>query len=130
MKLITKNTDYAFRAISYIAKKGDISTVSEMSYMLKMPKAFLRGILQNLNKKGLVKSFKGTGGGFALNLSPENILFTDVMEIFQGPIKISECKIKGRACPDVKMCLLKSKIEKIKQAVELELKSTTLASLL
>lgn len=130
MKLITKNTDYAFRAISYIAKKGDRSTVSEMSDNLKMPKAFLRGILQNLNKKGLLKSFKGTGGGFALKQSPEKILISDVMEIFQGPFKISECKIRGKSCPDIKICLLKSKIENIKRLVESELKSTTLSSLL
>jgi Rrf2 family protein len=130
MKLITKNTDYAFRAISYIARKGDKTTVGEMSNELKVPKPFLRGILQELNKNGLLRSFKGSGGGFALAQSPDKILFTDLMQIFQGPLKISECKIRKKSCPDIASCRLKSRIESMKRTLESELKSITLASLL
>ncbi len=48
--LITKKTDYAIRAFCYMAKEGKITPVTELVDNLKIPKPFLRGILQELEK--------------------------------------------------------------------------------
>lgn len=93
MKLITRNTDYTVRALCYIADlKEETISVNQMVKSLKMPQPFLRKILQILNKEGLLNSYKGKGGGFALALPPEKIFLMDLMKIFQGPIKLNECK--------------------------------------
>ena len=56
MKLITRDTDYAVRALVFIAKqKEEIVSVRDLVEKLKIPKPFLRKILQLLNKKGLLK---------------------------------------------------------------------------
>ena len=131
MKLITRNTDYAVRALCCIAEqKQEVISADQLVKSLKMPRPFLRKILQILNKEGLLNSSKGKGGGFTLALSPGEIVLTDVMKIFQGPIKLNECTFKKKVCPNVKDCLLKKKIDEIEKEVIVKLKTITIASII
>ncbi|MEE9316204.1 MAG: Rrf2 family transcriptional regulator [bacterium] len=131
MKLITRDTDYAIRALCFIAKsEKEIVPVSELNRNLRIPGPFLRKILQILNKKRLLRSYKGKGGGFMLALAPNKIFLADLIEIFQGSLKLNECIFKKRICPDRKTCKLKKKIDNIQKQVVSELKDITLASLL
>ena len=131
MKLITRDTDYAIRALCCIAaQKGEIVTAKQLVKRLRMPRPFLRKILQILNKKGLLHSYKGKGGGFKLALAPDKIFLVDLMKVFQGPLSLNECIFKKRICPDVKICPLKKRIDFIEKYVFSELESITIASLL
>ena len=131
MKLITRDTDYAIRAICCIAKKND-KTVSaeELVKELCMPRPFLRKILQALNKKGLVRSYKGKGGGFRLGTPPDKIRIAGIAEVFQGPFKLNECTFKNKACPNKSRCPFKKKIDDLGNYVELQLRKITIASLI
>jgi len=71
-----------------------------------MPKPFMRKILQILNKEGLLKSTKGSQGGFSLVAKPKMTKVLDVMEIFQGPFQLTDHTFKGKSCPHIKKCLL------------------------
>jgi len=130
VKLITRNTDYAVRALCCIAEqKQEVISADQLVKSLDMPRPFLRKILQTLNKKGLLNSSRGKGGGFALALSPGKITLTDVMKIFQGPIRLNECKFKKSHCPYISDCLLKKKIDEIEKEVIAKLKAITIASI-
>jgi len=131
VKLITRNTDYAVRALCCIAEqKQEVISADRLVKSLDMPRPFLRKILQILNKEGLLNSTKGKGGGFALALSPGKITLTDVMKIFQGPIRLNECKFKKSYCPYISDCLLKKKIDEIEKEVITKLKAITIASII
>jgi Rrf2 family protein len=130
MKLITRDTDYALRALSLIFKrKKKLISAAELVKDLKIPRPFLRKILQLLNKKGILRSYKGKGGGFSLAVSGEKILLLDLIEIFQGPFKVNECLFKKKSCPNKNNCRLKKKIDTVEEHILSELKSITLASL-
>ncbi|MGB6369483.1 MAG: Rrf2 family transcriptional regulator [Atribacterota bacterium] len=131
MKLITRNTDYAVRALCCIAEqKQEVISADQLVKSLEMPRPFLRKILQTLNKEGLLNSSKGKDGGFALAVSPGKITLTNVMKIFQGPIRLNECKFKKSDCPYISDCLLKKKIDKIEKEVMVKLKAITIASII
>lgn len=131
MKLINRDTDYAVRALSYILrKKKKIVTVSELVRELRMPRPFLRKILQVLNRKGFVKSSKGKGGGFILSLPPGEVHLTDLMRIFQGPIRLNECIFRKKICPALDGCPLRKRISGLESRIISELKTITLESLL
>jgi len=85
VKLITRDTDYALRAVIFMAKgeKG-VFSVAELSKELKMPRPFLRKLLQVLRKKGILGSRKGREGGFWLALPAGKIFLMDLWRIFQG----------------------------------------------
>ncbi len=129
--LITKNTDYAIRALCSIARNGRrIVTVSELSGELDIPRPYLRRILQTLRKRGLLRSYRGRGGGFQLALFPNEIFVADLVKIFQGPLKFDRCVFRERICPDIKTCLLREEIKTMERDVVSRLKSITIASLL
>jgi len=131
MKLITRDTDYALRAVCYIARQKDkIVPVSRMIRKLKMPGPFLRKILQVLNRKGILGSHKGRGGGFSLKVSPDKIYLVKLAEIFQGPLKLNECIFRAKVCPSIKACALGAKLRRIEKIVKKELSLITVASLL
>jgi len=131
MKLITRDTDYALRALCFVARSKDgVVSVSELVDSLKIPKPFLRKSLQLLNKKGVLKSYKGLGGGFKLTRKPRQLFISELIKIFQGPFKLNECYLKKRPCPHKKECVLKKKIDSIEKYVISQLNSITLKDLL
>jgi len=131
MKLITRDTDYSIRALIYIARNKDrIISITELVKELDTPRPFLRKILQLLGASGILKSYKGKNGGFELARKPEKICLLDLMEIFQGKFKISECLFKKKICPNQISCELKSKLDSLEELVENKIKEITLASLL
>lgn len=130
MKLITRDTDYAVRALCCIAKrKSEIVSVSNLVKKLKIPKPFLRKILQVLNRKGLLKSYKGKGGGFVLSRPANKILLTDLIKIFQGSLELSACIFKRSICPNIETCALRKKINVSEKFVISQLKSISVGSL-
>ncbi len=131
MKLITRDTDYALRALCFIAKeKSKVVAVSELVKQLNVPKPFLRKALQILNKRGVLKSYKGLGGGFSLVKPANKIFLVTIIEIFQGPLRLNECLLKKMACPKKRGCVLRKKIDRIERFMLAQLRPVTIASLL
>ncbi len=131
MKLITRDTDYAVRALCFIARsKQRIIPASALADRLRIPRPFLRQILQVLNRKGILKSYKGSEGGFELAILPKQIFLVDLIRIFQGPLKLNECIFKKKICPNKNICVLRARINTIEKEVISGLASVTVASLL
>ncbi|MDD5567745.1 MAG: Rrf2 family transcriptional regulator [Candidatus Omnitrophica bacterium] len=131
MKLITRDTDYALRALCFISRSsaGKFS-VTKLSKELGVPRPFLRKILQTLNKQKILESTRGKAGGFILAKDPKKIFLTDIIGIFQGRLKLNECFLNRLICPDQRTCLLRKMLVKIERYVLKELGSITIASLL
>jgi len=131
MKLVTRDTDYALRALCFIAgHKGKIVSVSELVSESKIPRPFLRKILQALNREKILKSYKGQGGGFSLALPVNKIFLLDLMKIFQGPLKLNECFFKKKVCPNIKICRLRKKISNIEKYLLSQLENFNISDLL
>ncbi|HNX81771.1 MAG TPA: Rrf2 family transcriptional regulator [Candidatus Omnitrophota bacterium] len=131
MKLITRDTDYAIRAICFMARhKDQVISVNELVRELAVPKPFLRKILQVLNKKEIVYSHKGLGGGFSLARPVDTISIMNVMEIFQGEFNLNECHLKKNACPQQVHCPLRAKITSLETYVADTLEKLTIGELL
>ena len=130
MKLITRDTDYAVRAVCYIAKqKGQMVSASQLVERIKVPHSFLRKQLQLLNKKGILKSYRGKGGGFQLGVAADKIYLIDLIKVFQGELMLSECFLKKRICPERVRCSLRKKILGIEKYAVDQLSSVTIADL-
>ena len=107
-----------------------VITVDEIVQEEGLPERFLRRIVQELAKKGILVSRKGKKGGFSFLRSAGKIRLTDIIEIFQGKIDLTNCLLKGRVCPNVKRCALRRKLQSISKSVDKELRGITIASLL
>ncbi len=130
MNLINRNTDYAVRALLYMAQRPDqVLSVTDLHTKLNVPRPYLRTILQKMAHAGILSSHRGQHGGFELNKLPETILLTDVIELFQGEVDLSECVFQGEACSNRATCSLRATIKEVEEMVVNKLSSTTIATL-
>jgi len=130
MKLLTRDTDYAVRALCYIAKqKEKVVSVTELVKALNIPRPFLRKILQLLHKKRVLKSYKGPKGGFSLSLPAKEIFILDLIETLQGRFTLNECLFKKNICPNIDACNLKKRITNIEKHVIAQLRPVSIACL-
>ncbi len=132
MKLITREIDYAVRALIYLAdnKNEGIVSVPELVDELGITRPFLRKIMQLLAKAGVIKSDKGNKGGFRLIKESDDVYLIDLVEIFQGDFSLNECLLNKDICPNKGNCILKDRVDDIEEKVRLELESIDLSSLI
>jgi Rrf2 family transcriptional regulator, iron-sulfur cluster assembly transcription factor len=127
MKLITRDADYAIRALAYMAKvKKGMVPVSKLVDCTKIPRPFMRKIMQKLGKKGYVRSYRGIGGGFILMKAPDKIILLDLIKDVQGRLTLNECLFKKVFCPRRKKCVLKKRIDKLERGIIKEFRSLTI----
>lgn len=131
MKLITKNTDYAIRALLHLAQNGDGYVSSrEISREETIPLPYLRRILQRLRKEKLITAREGANGGVKILQTPREIRISRLIEIFQGDLALLDCVFRKNICSNVKTCPLRKRIQKIENDVVKELEYVTIESLL
>jgi Rrf2 family protein len=84
--------------------KGSVCLLSEVSERQKVPASFLSKIFQHLSKAGIVSSSRGTGGGFMLTKTPEDITLLEVLEAIEGRIALNVCLSNGDVCGNRPVC--------------------------
>lgn len=90
---INQATDYAFRAVLFLAKQpvGKVVEAQQIAQREVVPMRFLLKIMPSLIKAGIVRSQRGVGGGYFLAREPKDITFLDVVVAIEGPIHINKC---------------------------------------
>jgi Rrf2 family protein len=98
--VITRATEYAIRAILYLAKqpRGEIVYKKDICRTQDITPAFLTKILQPLIKSGIVGSQRGVGGGFFLEKDPTEVTLLDVVKAEEGPLYLNQCLTHEGAC--------------------------------
>ncbi|NTU52576.1 MAG: Rrf2 family transcriptional regulator [Chlorobiaceae bacterium] len=131
MKVLNKETDYAVRSLISLGMKpeGWVSA-KVISEEQSIPYQFLRRILQELIRNGLVLSKEGAGGGVKLGKEPDEIGVTDVIEIFQGKVQVSECMFRKKICSNRANCVLRHEIMRIERLVNQEFSKVTIGKLI
>ncbi|MBF0485602.1 MAG: Rrf2 family transcriptional regulator [Candidatus Omnitrophica bacterium] len=131
MHLLARSTDYAVRALLYMApKRGEVVSTSDLDRDLKLPRPFMRRILQVLQKQGYLSSVKGHKGGFRLLMAPGKIRLIDLMRAFQGEISLGDCLFKKKVCGCVKTCPLRHEIKDLESVVLGRLSNITISRLM
>ena len=85
---LSQSVTYALKALLQLGESGQgvLITRGKLAATGHMPERFLLEILHDLVKRGIIRSTRGGGGGFALANSPENISLLDVVEAVDGPL--------------------------------------------
>lgn len=128
---ITRAGEYAVLGLMCLARRpfGSVVMIDEVSREEKIPKSFAAKIFQSLVKAGLVRSNRGTGGGFALQKEPQEITVLEVIEAIEGRIAFQRCLIEPTACEHSGGCALCGLFEEAQDRVKQTFSQTTLADL-
>ncbi len=134
--MISKKAKYAIKALKVLTEeygKGPV-LISRISEKEKIPKKFLEAILLDLRNNGILQSQKGKGGGYMLRVPPEEVNFSKVLRIIDGPISPTLCVSlyfygKCDDCVDEENCSLRIIMQRWRDANLTVLDSTTLKDL-
>jgi Rrf2 family protein len=130
MKLLTKNTDYAVRALVRLARDpGRYLSATELARREAIPAPFLRRILQPLIRAKYLTAREGAAGGVRLRRRAAAIRLIDVIELFQGTFQISECMFRKRICPNRPTCPVRRRVAAISDRLAAEFAGITIATL-
>ena len=103
---LTQATDYGMAAILFLSQRDTdrCYSIDEISRTTEIPEEFLRKIFRVLVKSGVIRSFKGRGGGISLARSPEDITVTEIIIPLQEERGLVRCLRKGEYCPRSSEC--------------------------
>jgi Rrf2 family transcriptional regulator, iron-sulfur cluster assembly transcription factor len=106
MMELTRKAEYAVRGMLYLGKQqeGHFAMISDIAEAMDAPRSFLAKIFQDLAIKGLVRSCKGTKGGFVLARPPEKITLCEIVEAIEGPIMPNKCLMGEGMCSFQETC--------------------------
>lgn len=128
---ITRQADYATRAILYLARvgKGERIATSQVAKEQKIPPSFLAKIISQLSIAGLLHTSRGARGGISLSRDPEQITLLEVIEAIDGPIQLNMCVERGGVCAYEENCPLQPVWCDAQSELVTRLKSTTFGQL-
>lgn len=130
MELIRRHTDYALRALVYLAARGgEVVSASDIARTQDIPIGFLQKILQRLVKSGLVASHRGVQGGYSLARDPGSVTVLDVVEIIQGKPAMNRCLLGREKCSRELSCPLRHTLLDIQEQVARLMSRMTLREL-
>jgi Rrf2 family protein len=128
MDLVRRNTDYALRAMVYLARHHNDGLVSarEISEKGDIPYQLACKLLQKLHSAKLVESCMGPKGGFRLSRTLSKIHLLEIIEAIQGKIQLSRCLLGEDACPHQKSCNVRKRLAELEKTINNYLGSVTL----
>lgn len=125
-------TDYAVLMMAAAARHPGSARLSAASLAAEsqVPLATAQKLMGRLAAAGLMRSARGTGGGFALARPPQAISLADIVEAIEGPIAMTACVEQGRHdCGLEETCQVKPHWGAVNGAVRGALAGVSLASL-
>lgn len=128
---IPRRVDYGLRAMIYLADQEPekCSSLAEIAKHQGVPRKFLEKIIQDLVRRGLIKSKRGSAGGYMLGRPAEAISFCDVIEAIEGPISVNACLDHELGCDQIPRCTMIGVWAEVQRGVTEVLSRTTIAAL-
>ena len=129
MRLSTK-TRYGLRAMITIARNWERPVTCEsIAETQVLSKKYLDGILSILRSAGLLRSFKGQGGGYVLAKPPWEMTARDVVLVLEEGLSISPCMDDPGVCDNTDGCPTREMWRSLSAAMSDTLGKVTLAEL-
>ena len=132
MNPISRSTEYAIRALTYLAQNqesGQYHLAREMAETLGMPAPFLGKILQPLVTRGLLESQRGRHGGFRLCLPPAEVTLLQIASSQEDLNSTLQCFLGQSECSDERACPMHDYWKVAAANFEDQMQTTTLADL-
>lgn len=135
--MLTSKTKYGLKALVVLARRyasGEVVSISEIADREHIPLKFLETILAELKNRGILRSKRGPGGGYALAENPEKISLADVIRWLNGPLALVPCASEYafspcEDCDDMEACGIRLVMREVRNATVAVLQTKSLGEL-
>jgi len=130
MLRIGKLTDYATVVLATLAQDPQRHrAAAELAEKTRLSRPTVSKVLKELQRAGMVISSLGAQGGYRLSRPPQLITAAQILDIFEGPIAITECSTASSHCGIEKLCRVGSVWQRVNLGIRGALEDLTLYQL-
>lgn len=132
---LSKRVEYGLMALQYLAKRGSVATAREIADEYDISLVLLAKILQDLKRNGMIDSYQGVRGGYALMLAPQSISLSRVMNALEEDNSLTQCMTESGdlaegGCSRQGTCTIRGPLHKLQETLHRAMDSVTIAQLL
>jgi FeS assembly SUF system regulator len=125
-----KLTDYATVVLASLAQEpARHRAAAELAERTRLGRPTVSKVLKGLQRAGMVISSRGSHGGYRLARSPEQITAAQILDVFEGPIAITECSGASSHCGIERQCRVGAAWQRVNAAIRRALEEVTLRQL-
>ena len=125
-----KLTDYATVVLASLAQQPALTlAAAELAERTRLSRPTVSKVLKGLQRAGMVISSRGAQGGYRLARAPELITAAQILDVFEGPIAITECSSASSQCGIERLCRVGGAWQRINAAIRRALEDVTLQQL-
>lgn len=129
MKL-SKTSEYALRILSFMAMdESGLYTARYLYKKLEIPQPYLRRLLTDLTKSGIISSIQGKNGGYIFSKGIGDIYFSDIIDAVEGEQVYNACIFGFDECAFEAPCAMHDRWEEVKSKTLEVLSTTSLADI-
>src|ERR1700727_2342975 len=125
-----KMTDYATVVLATLAQELTAHrAATELAERSLLIRPTVSKVLKGLQRAGMVISSRGAQGGYRLARPPEEITAAQILDVFEGPIAITECSGASSQCGIERLCRVGGAWQRVNAAIRRALEDVTLQQL-
>lgn len=132
MLSLSKKTDYALLALSYLAhlEPNRSANTKEIAEKFAIPLELLAKVLQKMARSQMILSTAGPNGGYRLARPAADISVGAIIEAVEGMPAIIQCmKISDNGCDQLNRCTIRKPLARINERILQMLSLITLAEI-
>ena len=125
-----KLTDYATVVLASLAQEpARHRCAAELAQRTRLKRPTVSKVLKGLQRAGMVVSSRGAQGGYRLARGPGQITAAQILDVFEGPIAITECSGAASQCGIERLCRVGNAWQRVNGAIRRALEDVTLCQL-
>lgn len=125
-----KMTDYATVVLASLAQQpATARAAAELAERTRLSRPTVSKVLKGLQRAGMVISSRGAQGGYRLARRPDQITAAQILDVFEGPIAITECSGASSQCGIERLCRVGGAWQRVNAAIRRALEDVTLHQL-
>lgn len=105
-------------------------TIRSIAQRQLVPEQYLEQIIGVLRREGLVRSLRGSQGGYMLAKAPEEITIGELIRLLEGPVLMADCVAAEDACIRSGQCPSRLVWEKLTDCINSFVDTITLQNML
>lgn len=125
---LSRHAQYAIRTVLDLASHARARS-ADVARRQGIPVSYMVKIVGDLGRAGVLRTFRGTGGGVGLARPLSSLSLWDVIEAAEGPLALNACVAYGD-CPCPQPCPVRGALARLHATVERELRAVLIKDLL
>ena len=129
---LSVSTEYAIHSVLYLAMHSDrnVILVGEIAKAQNIPGSYLAKVFRILAKAGVIRSFRGSKGGYSLGRPPDNVTLEEVVEAIEGHTPLFQSLGMRRGCKAGALCKLQETFQTAEKHLYQDLEQVTIQDLM